>query len=114
CLLETVPWVRTKDGHVQRGMIYIWALSHGGIVISIASRCVEGSPQSRRRDMQPTAIRNTASLKASFAFLLLLLGVSGQVPMARAQSLGTFRPTGSMILPRNFHTATLLLDGRVL
>jgi hypothetical protein len=64
--------------------------------------------------MQPTAIRNTASLKASFAFLLLLLGVSGQVPMARAQSLGTFSPTGSMTMPRNFHTATLLLDGRVL
>ena len=30
--------------------------------------------------MQLTPIRNTASLKASFAFLLLLLGVSGQVP----------------------------------
>ncbi len=64
--------------------------------------------------MRPTPIRNTASLKASFAFLLLLLGVSGQVPMARAQSLGTFRPTGSMTMPRTFHTATLLLDGRVL
>ena len=64
--------------------------------------------------MQPTPIRNTASLKASFAFLLLLLGVSGQVPMARAQSLDTFRPTGSMTMPRTFHTATLLLDGRVL
>jgi hypothetical protein len=46
--------------------------------------------------------------------LLLLLGVAGQIHMAIAQSPGKFTPTGSMTMPRTFHTATLLLDGRVL
>ena len=40
--------------------------------------------------MQPTQIRNTASLRANIALLHLLLVFSCQVPMARAQLLGTF------------------------
>lgn len=40
--------------------------------------------------------------------VLILLGV------ARAQSPGTFTAAGSLTTARSFHTATLLLDGRVL
>jgi hypothetical protein len=64
--------------------------------------------------MQPTMTRHTAALKGSFAFLLFLFGVVGHGAMALAQSPGTFSATGPMIKPRFLHTATLLLDGRVL
>ena len=46
--------------------------------------------------------------------LLLLFGVAGHGPVARAQSAGTFTPAGNMTAPRSNHTATLLPDGRVL
>src|SRR5262245_31773841 len=46
---------------------------------------------------------------------LLVLMLSA-VPLwnASAQTPETFVPTGSMTTPRQFHTATLLKDGRVL
>ena len=50
-------------------------------------------------------------MKASFILLTFLLGHS---PLARAQSPGTFTVIASMATARSFHTATLLLDGRVL
>jgi Galactose oxidase, central domain len=56
----------------------------------------------------------SASFKSGFVLPLLVVGVTGHAPMAMAQSPGTFTPTGSMTTARLLHTATLLLDGRVL
>jgi len=53
-------------------------------------------------------------MKTSFLLPILLLGVAGHRELAQAQSSGTFTPTASMATARSFHTATLLLDGRVL
>jgi Galactose oxidase, central domain len=53
-------------------------------------------------------------MKASLILPVFLLGVAGHSPLAQAQSSGTFTPTASMGTARSFHTATLLLDGRVL
>ena len=53
-------------------------------------------------------------MKTSFLLPILLLGVAGHRKLAQAQSSGTFTPTASMATARSFHTATLLLDGRVL
>lgn len=53
-------------------------------------------------------------MKAGFILLTILLGVASYSPLVRAQSRGTFIGTASMATARSFHTATLLLDGRVL
>ena len=61
-----------------------------------------------------TGKRVGAPLKASFVLPLLFLGVGGQAPIVMAQSSGTFTATGNMTRGRSGHTATLLVDGRVL
>jgi hypothetical protein len=53
-------------------------------------------------------------MKSSFVCPLLLLGAAGYGAIALAQSPGTFATTGNMITPRCAHTATLLLNGKVL
>src|SRR5688500_18408046 len=60
---------------------------------------------------------NTNEMKSSkqARFLLpFLLGLSGHILPAPAQCTGTFTATRNMINARAGHTATLLLDGRVL
>jgi Galactose oxidase, central domain len=49
-----------------------------------------------------------------FAGLLLLLLLFSYTSTAAAQARGTFIPTGNMTTPRIYHTATLLLNGKVL
>jgi hypothetical protein len=53
-------------------------------------------------------------MKISLVFSLLLFGISGHGSVAMAQSAGTFTATGNMNTPRFGHTATLLLNGKVL
>ena len=49
-----------------------------------------------------------------FALPLFLFGMAGNGPVVMAQSAGTFTATGNMTTGRVQHTATLLLDGKVL
>lgn len=53
-------------------------------------------------------------MRIGFVLPLLLLGTAGDTPAVSAQSPGTFTTTGSMSVPRVGHTATLLLNGKVL
>ena len=52
-------------------------------------------------------------MERSLVRSLLFLGVAGHASIAMAQS-GTFTATGSMTTPRAEHSATLLLNGKVL
>src|SRR5437868_957994 len=53
-------------------------------------------------------------MKTSLVFSFFLFGIGGYVSVAMAQSAGTFTATGNMTTGRIGHTATLLLDGKVL
>jgi hypothetical protein len=55
-----------------------------------------------------------ACFDGSFLVWLLFLGIGGQVPVAMAQSGGTFSATGNLNTARRSHTATLLTNGKVL
>lgn len=57
--------------------------------------------------------QRNAAFKVSFGFPLLLLAMSGH-STALAQSQGMFTATGSLTRPREFHTATLLTNGKAL
>ncbi len=59
------------------------------------------------------AKRITSPLRCRCVFPLLCFAV-GSAALAIAQSPSTFTATGHMATPRFLHTATLLLDGRVL
>ena len=64
--------------------------------------------------MKPTGRRTAAFLKAIFVLTLLFLGIAGHPSIVMAQSAGTFTATGTMTTARSGHTATLLLNGKVL
>jgi hypothetical protein len=83
-----VPKVRPY-GHSRKGVYW-------------ATRVLEGKPVKLNEK------------KISSVLPLLLLGVAGHLSIAMAQSSGTFTPTGDMSTPREGHTATLLLNGKVL
>ena len=53
-------------------------------------------------------------MKACLVLPLLFLGIAGNATVASAQSMGRFTATGRLTRPRQFHTATLLTNGRVL
>jgi hypothetical protein len=53
-------------------------------------------------------------MKTRFVLPLVLLVVAGHDGIAMAQTPGTFTATASMNVPRVFHTATLLTNGKVL
>src|SRR6186997_1186867 len=65
----------------------------------------------RRREMKLKGKRLWPSMVADLPLLLLLFCFTST---AAAQSPGTFIPTGNMTAPRIGHTATLLLNGKVL
>jgi large repetitive protein len=64
--------------------------------------------------MKSTSRPLVSFFNTGFAVPFLLWGIVGDTSMVLAQSLGTFSRTGDLTTARQFHTATLLTNGKVL
>jgi hypothetical protein len=78
-----------------------------------AARCTLGYQQSLFNSGPTFSGSGGETLKSSLV-IPLLLGVASNLPIAVAQSPGTFTATGNMATVRAFHTATLLANGKSL
>src|SRR5436190_1157155 len=68
----------------------------------------------RMWNMKPLGRNCRVSIRPCILVAVFVAGVAGNSPIALAQSVGTFTPTGSMTVVRTRAEGTLLANGQVL